>query len=163
MSLWSPRCSRPPGRDLWHRGLGEKRTSGKKSCAKQLQTSWPRLRLLSLHLLHGQPALVNAPSPSSVHLHRLESSLCAAKMLRGARRVAAQPVDAARRAAARRSLSSSLLPCARLLRTAAWRADPAAALLPPGHLFHTFSRCHKNVSRSPEIAQMAREDRGSAV
>lgn len=105
--------------------------------------------MLSFCLVHIQPARVNAPSPSSVHLHRPESSICAARMLRGARWVAEQPVDAARRAASRLSLSSSLLPCARLLRTAARWADPATAVLPPGHLFpHLFQVSQKSVYES---------------
>lgn len=130
MSFWSPRCCRPPRRDLWHRALGGKRASTK-SCAKELQT---RLPFLPLFLVRIQAGLVNAPSPTLVHLHRLESSNCAAEMLRGAQRVAEQPVDAARRAAVQLSLSRVSSP-ARLLRTAARRNAPA----PPSCLHFTFT------------------------
>lgn len=131
MPLWSPRCCRPPRRDLWHRALGGKR-AWRKSCAKELET---RLRFPSLYLVRIQAGLVNAPSPTPVHLHPLDSSICAAAMLRGARRVAEQPVDAARRAAGQFSLSRAVSSPARLLRTAARRDAPA----PPSCLRFTFN------------------------
>lgn len=105
---------------------------GKKSSAKQLETSCPRLRLLSFYLVHIQPARVNALSPSSVHLHRLESSICAAKMLRGARWVAEQPLDSARRA---QPLQQSPPPCAPFTH----RLPDGLILPPPSCLQFTFS------------------------
>lgn len=61
--------------------VSEEKAHRKKSCAKELQT---RLRLLSPHLVRMQAGLVDAPSPTPVHLQRLDSSVCAAEMLRGA-------------------------------------------------------------------------------
>lgn len=103
MSSWSPRCGRPPRRDLWHRALGgPKSQDAGFSCARR------------------RSACPAAARRAPLFISELHASLCAAVRLRGARRVAEQPDGSGA------SASGSVSSPARLLRTAA-RRDAAAS------------------------------------